>query len=107
MIRFKLFDENSEDKNSDYSLVRDIVKDKVKCLVLIGEAKNRIRKLLGGVVQTHDAATMQEAVELSTSLAKTDDIILLSPMCSSFDMFKDYKERAGAFKKAVLGLGMK
>ncbi len=96
-----------KDKKSDYSLVRDIVSKRVKCLVLIGEAKNRIRELLGEVVETREAATMQEAVELSRDLARTDDLVLLSPMCSSFDMFKDYKERAEAFKKAVLALGMK
>lgn len=96
-----------KDKKSDYSLVRDIVRRRVKCLVLIGEAKNRIRELLGGVVETREVATMQEAVELSRALAKTDDLVLLSPMCSSFDMFKDYKERGDVFKKAVLELETK
>jgi UDP-N-acetylmuramoylalanine--D-glutamate ligase len=96
-----------KDKKSDYSLVRDIVRKKVKCLVLIGEARNRIKELLGGVVETREAATMREAVELSRALAKADDLVLLSPMCSSFDMFKDYKERGDIFKKSVLGLGMK
>ncbi|MDP3730443.1 MAG: UDP-N-acetylmuramoyl-L-alanine--D-glutamate ligase [Candidatus Omnitrophota bacterium] len=94
-----------KDKNSDYSVVRDIVKSRVKYLVLIGEAGNRIREVLGGVVETREVATMREAVELSSRLAKTDDLVLLSPMCSSFDMFKDYKERGDVFKKAVLGLG--
>jgi UDP-N-acetylmuramoylalanine--D-glutamate ligase len=96
-----------KDKKSDYSLVRDIIKKRVKCLVLIGEAKNRIKELLGGVVQTREAATMQEAVGLSRALAETGDLVVLSPMCSSFDMFKDYKERGDVFKKAVLELGMK
>ncbi len=96
-----------KDKNSDYSTIRDAVKSRVKCLVLIGEAKNRMRELLGGVVETREAATMQEAVELSRLLAKPNDLVLLSPMCSSFDMFKDYKERGDVFKKAVLELGMK
>jgi len=96
-----------KDKKSDYSTIRDIVKNKVKSLVLIGEARNRIRELLGGVVETRDASTMQEAVELSGKLAKAGDLVLLSPMCSSFDMFKDYKERGDVFKKAVLELGMK
>jgi UDP-N-acetylmuramoylalanine--D-glutamate ligase len=93
-----------KDKNSDYSIIKHAVKDRVRCLVLIGEAKNRIKDILGSVVQTREAATMQEAVELSRSLAKADDIVLLSPMCSSFDMFKNYKERGDVFKKAVLGL---
>jgi UDP-N-acetylmuramoylalanine--D-glutamate ligase len=94
-----------KDKNSDYSLIRDIVKKKVKCLVLIGEAKGRIKESLGRDVDTREAATMQEAVELSRTLANADDLVLLSPMCSSFDMFKDYKERGDVFKKTVLGLG--
>ena len=93
-----------KDKNSDYSIVKDIVSTRVKCLVLIGEAKNRIRELLGGTVETREAATMQEAVEVSRALAKTGELVLLSPMCSSFDMFKDYKERGDIFKKAVLEL---
>ncbi len=96
-----------KDKKSDYSIARDIVKKRVKCLVLIGEAKNRMTELFGGVVQTRVATSMQEAVELSRLLAKADDLVLLSPMCSSFDMFKDYKERGDVFKKAVLGLRTK
>lgn len=93
-----------KDKNSDYAAVRDMVQKKVKHLVLIGEAGNRIKELLGSVVHTRDAATMQEAVELSRRLAKANEMVLLSPMCSSFDMFRDYKERGDVFKKAVLGL---
>ncbi|MDO8536405.1 MAG: UDP-N-acetylmuramoyl-L-alanine--D-glutamate ligase [Candidatus Omnitrophota bacterium] len=96
-----------KDKNSDYSVVRDAVKKRVKCLVLIGEAKGRIKELLGGIVETREAATMKDAVELSRAMAKTDDLVLLSPMCSSFDMFKDYKERGDVFKKAVLELAMR
>ena len=93
-----------KDKNSDYSQIRDVVKRKVKCLVLIGEAKNRIKELLGPVVDTREALTMKDAVDMSRRLAMADDIVLLSPMCSSFDMFKDYKERGDVFKKAVLEL---
>ena len=96
-----------KDKNSDYSVARNILKEKVKYLVLIGEAKDKIREALGGVVETYEAADMRQAVELSKRLAQDNDLVLLSPMCSSFDMFKDYKERGDAFKRAVLGLGMK
>jgi len=91
-----------KDKNSNYSAVRDIVKKKVKCLILIGEAKERIREALGEVVETREAFDMRRAVELSRELAHGNDLVLLSPMCSSFDMFKDYKERGEVFKKSVL-----
>jgi UDP-N-acetylmuramoylalanine--D-glutamate ligase len=92
------------DKNSDYSVIRDLVKRKVRHLVLIGEARAKIRKALGGTVEAHDAATMDEAVSLSRRLAGNNFIVLLSPMCSSFDMFKDYKERGEAFKNSVKSL---
>lgn len=93
-----------KDKNSDYAVIKDIVKEKVKYLILIGEAKSRIKDALGGVVNTHEAPTMDEAVKIARRLAGKDYMVLLSPMCSSFDMFKDYKERGDIFKKAVLSL---
>ena len=90
-----------KDKNSDYGFVKEIVRKKVKHLVLIGEAAAKIKKALGGVVETHEVGGMDEAVETARRLAKKGFIVLLSPMCSSFDMFKDYKERGGVFKRAV------
>ncbi len=90
-----------KDKHSDYSAVKDIVKRKVKELVLIGEASGAIRKAIGGAVATHQAKDMFDAVRLARGLAQKDDIVLLSPMCSSFDMFSSYKERGEVFKKAV------
>ncbi|MDP3790596.1 MAG: UDP-N-acetylmuramoyl-L-alanine--D-glutamate ligase [Candidatus Omnitrophota bacterium] len=93
-----------KDKNSNYSVIKDLVKDKVKHLILIGEARQRIRQALGDVVETHEAATMNEAVEMARKLAEENYMVLLSPMCSSFDMFRDYKERGDIFKKAVLAI---
>ena len=92
------------DKNSNYLVIKDLVKNKVKYLILIGEARNRIREALGGVVETYEAGTMGEAVKLAGKLAGENYIVLLSPMCSSFDMFRDYKERGDIFKKAVLAM---
>ena len=93
-----------KDKNSDYSVIKDIVKQKVKRLVLIGEASSKIKNILGNDVRTDEARDMPDAVDIARRAASDNDIILLSPMCSSFDMFKDYKERGEVFKKAVLGL---
>lgn len=93
-----------KDKNSDYTAVREAVKKRVRHLILIGEARQRIRQALGMVVDTHDAADMSEAVDIAHGLAKSGTSVLLSPMCSSFDMFRDYKHRGEAFKEAVYRL---
>jgi UDP-N-acetylmuramoylalanine--D-glutamate ligase len=90
-----------KDKFSDYSIVKAAVKEKAKHVVLIGEAAKAIRKALGDVVPVSEAKSMDEAVEVSHKLAKNGWIVLLSPMCSSFDMYKNYKERGDAFRKAV------
>ena len=90
-----------KDKHSDYSLARDIIKDKVKHLVLIGEAGSAIKKALEGAVRMHEAEDMNDAVRKAALLAENGWSVLLSPMCSSFDMFKSYKERGDVFRKAV------
>ena len=93
-----------KDKKSNYTVIRDLVKSKVKYLILIGEAGHRIKESLGNIVETHEAATMKDAVALAGRLAEPDYMVLLSPMCSSFDMFKDYKERGEVFKKCVAAM---
>lgn len=93
-----------KDKNSNYAVIKDLVRDKVRCLILIGEASQRIKEALEGVVEIREASTMNEAVELACKLAEDNYMVLLSPMCSSFDMFRDYKERGEVFKKAVLAM---
>ena len=93
-----------KDKNSDYTAIRKLVKKKVKHLILIGEARERIKEALENTAKIHEAATMQDAVKKARALAGKDYMVLLSPMCSSFDMFKDYKERGEVFKKCVLSM---
>lgn len=93
------------DKNSDYSRICDVVKEKIKYLILIGEAREKIKEALDGVVKAYDAETMDDAVRLASSLARAGWMVLLSPMCSSFDMFRDYKERGDRFKESVRALG--
>ena len=90
-----------KDKHSDYSIVKSVVEDKARHIVLIGEATGAIKRALGDVVQAHEAKDMLEAVEISSKLAKPGWVVLLSPMCSSFDMYKNYKERGDKFKEAV------
>jgi UDP-N-acetylmuramoylalanine--D-glutamate ligase len=89
------------DKGSDYSPIRS-EKDKIKWCILIGEARDKIKKAIEGLsISIKEAKDMREAVSLARQTAKEGDTVLLSPMCSSFDMFKDYKERGEAFRTAL------
>ena len=90
-----------KDKHGDYGRIKDLIKNKAKHVILIGEARDSIRSALAGAVDTRDAATLPEAVMMAANLAKRGDAIVLSPMCSSFDMFRDYKERGEVFKETV------
>jgi len=89
------------DKGSDFTVLRDLIKDKVKMLVLLGEASEKIAREVGGVVETVFVKTIDEAVGVSMSKASAGDVVLLSPACASFDMFKDFQERGKRFKEAV------
>lgn len=93
-----------KDKHSNYSTAKDVIKKKVKDLVLIGEATEAIKKDMCDAVNIREAGDMFEAVEQARRLAKSGDIVLLSPMCSSFDMFSSYKERGEVFRKAVMNI---
>ena len=90
-----------KDKNGDLSPLEALIQKRVKHLILIGEAKDRMNRELGGLTDTAMAKTMEKAVLLAHQKAKAGEVVLLSPACSSFDMFKDYKERGKVFKEAV------
>jgi len=90
-----------KDKNGDLNPLREWIQRRVKRLILIGEAKERMSRELGGLTDTAMAETLKEAVRLAYQSAKRGEVVLLSPACSSFDMFKDYKERGRVFKEAV------
>lgn len=92
------------DKKGDFDVLRDLVRTKVKKLVLIGEAKEKIRKSLNGFTQSIDAVDMNDAVKKSFEAASSGNIVLLSPGCASFDMFSSYEERGVAFRNAVMEL---
>jgi UDP-N-acetylmuramoylalanine--D-glutamate ligase len=96
-----------KDKNGDLSPLKEWIQKRVKHLILIGEAKERMNRKLGGLTHTVMAKTMEEAVLLAHQKAKAGEIVLLSPACSSFDMFKDYKERGKVFKETVFKLNAK
>ncbi|MCC7391482.1 UDP-N-acetylmuramoyl-L-alanine--D-glutamate ligase [Candidatus Sumerlaeota bacterium] len=90
-----------KDKQSAYDRLNSLVKERVKALILLGEAKPLIKKAWGNLVETKEAATMEEAVKIATGISRTGDVVLLSPACASFDMFKDYEDRGRVFKRCV------
>jgi len=91
-------------KNSDFKLLETSVAKKVKRIVAIGEARAEIKKALNNSAPVEEAGTMDEAVKKAYEFAASGDIVLMSPGCTSFDMFKDYEERGRVFKTAVLHL---
>jgi UDP-N-acetylmuramoylalanine--D-glutamate ligase len=89
------------DKEGDFETLAPSIRRGVKELVLFGEAREKIDRLLGGAVKTTLAATLKEAVGMAYRSATPGDVILLSPGCASFDEFRDYKERGNRFQEWV------
>ena len=92
------------DKGSDFAVIGDLLRQKVRSMVLFGEAKTKIKNALNDAVKIYEAKDIEEAVNLSFKQARSGDCVLLSPMCASFDMFSNYEERGKIFKDLVLGL---
>ncbi|MDP2939395.1 MAG: UDP-N-acetylmuramoyl-L-alanine--D-glutamate ligase [Candidatus Omnitrophota bacterium] len=88
-------------KGCDFTTLRNLVKVKVKEMILIGEAREKLRKAFSGVVKIQDADTFENAIKLSFQEAESGNCVLLCPMCASFDMFKDFEERGRIFKELV------
>lgn len=101
------FDENlilimgGKDTNLNYESLRDPVKRKVKTLILVGEAKERMNRDLGDFSETFLIGTFEEAVLIAYQKSRIGDTVLLSPGASSFDMFDSYEERGNYFKEIV------
>jgi len=93
-----------KDKGLDYRGILDVAPNKIKEIILIGEAKEKIKSALRGSLSFDVAGTLEEAVMAAFSKAQPQDVVLLSPMCSSFDMFSNYEERGNVFKRAVYAL---
>lgn len=92
------------DKGGDYGLLAGIVKEKVKGLILIGEARDKMAEVFTKFTRVALAADLPEAVRLAEAMAVRGDVVLLSPACSSFDMFTGYGQRGQVFKDAVRAL---
>jgi UDP-N-acetylmuramoylalanine--D-glutamate ligase len=92
------------DKGGSYGPLVEALARKARAVVLIGEAAPAIERAIAGRLPVERAATMHEAVRLGASLAHPGDAVLLSPACSSFDMFRDYKHRGDEFVRCVRAL---
>ncbi len=94
-----------KDKGFPYSQLKKYLKGKVKFIILFGEAKERIKKELKSVnIPIETTENLSDCIKLAKSIGKKGDVVLFSPGCSSFDMFKNYKERGDVFKKEVFSL---
>lgn len=90
------------DKGNDYTLIEDLVKERVKAIVCMGVDNKKIHAAFKDVVKTIvDTQSADDAVKTAFSLAAKGEVVLLSPACSSFDLFKNYEERGKKFKEAV------
>jgi len=90
------------DKGNDYSLLRELVRTKVKAIICLGVKNENIIKAFGSIVDViYETDSMQEAVTLANHVAMKDETVLLSPACASFDLFENFEERGDKFKEAV------
>ena len=93
------------DKGNDYSMLIDLVKEKVKGIVCLGVENRKIKDtFLEFYPQMVEAHSAEDAVKAAYSMGTSGDIVLLSPACASFDLFKNYEDRGRQFKTAVRAL---
>ncbi len=90
-----------EDKLGDYSVLIDLAEKKIKAMVVLGEARRKIMDVFSDRVEVHEALDMSDAVKRSVSIAGEGGTVMLSPMCSSFDMFDSYSHRGEVFRREI------
>ena len=93
------------DKGNDYSSLKPLVRRKVRALVALGESAGKVLDELGSLAEeAATAASIEEAIRIAHFFAERGDVVLLSPACSSFDMFDNYEHRGDVFKRLVMSL---
>lgn len=90
-----------KDKGTDFSPLRELVAERVKHVVLIGETTDKLERQLAGTATIERASSMDDAVRRAGEAASSGEVVLLSPACASFDMFDDFEDRGRSFKRAV------
>ena len=93
-----------KDKDSDYSVMAPLLKERVKVVYTIGSAAEKIAGALAGVVKMVEAETLEHAVAAAAAAAVKGDVVLLAPACASFDQFESYEHRGRVFRELVMGL---
>ena len=93
------------DKGNDYSTLKEMVTEKVKAIVCMGIDNRKIQEAFGSIVSLMvNTNSAEEAVQAAFHFASKGDVVLLSPACASFDLFKNYEDRGKQFKQAVKNL---
>jgi len=93
-----------KDKGSDYTVLNDLLRQRVKRVYTIGAAAGKIESQIKGTVEIVHAETLEAAVKRAAAAAQPGDIVLLAPACASFDQFQNYEHRGRVFKEVVSGL---
>ncbi len=92
------------DKGNEYDQIAQLVADKVKGLICLGVDNSKLTSRFGSTVETRETRSVEEAVNLGYEMAASGDVVLLSPACASFDLFKNYEDRGDQFRVAVKNL---
>ena len=93
------------DKGNDYGIIRDAVKKKVRALICLGKDNEKLKQAFAGTVPViRETQSVKELVKMSLELANAGDVVLLSPACASFDLFRNYEDRGDQFRAAVQGM---
>jgi UDP-N-acetylmuramoylalanine--D-glutamate ligase len=93
-----------KDKGSDYTVLKPLLRERVKRVYTIGAAAEKIESHIAGAAEVVRAGTLESAVRRATELAQPGDVVLLAPACASFDQFTGYEQRGRVFKELVAAL---
>lgn len=91
-----------KDKGSDYTLLQPLLRERVRAVYTIGAAAEKIERQIGEAVPVVRCQTLARAVEQAATHARSGEVVLLAPACSSFDQFENYEDRGNRFKQIVL-----